>query len=191
MRKSSQRDFFEGKREHGPRRSRHGGGLEKNKRKLARPFQKSKPLHIVLKSSRATGKWSLRSVRNKLAVDAIIEKQSRKVVAKIHAQQNVGNHIHLLMSFKTKAALTKFLRAIASMISRHVTQARKGHPAGVRFWDELPFSRIVDGLRDFRGMLKYIFKNRIESDYGRNARDAMEEFEQIQRTVCRKRSTTS
>lgn len=188
MKKSSQRDFFEGIREHS-KRTRHGGGLEKEKRKLARPFRKNKPLHIVLKSSRATGKWSLRSARNKVAVDAIIETHSRKVAAKIHAKQNVGNHIHLLMSFKTKALLTNFLKAIASIISRHVTQARKGHPVGGRFWDEIPFSRIVDGLRDFQGMLNYILKNRIEADYGRDAREAMEEFEKLQRKL--ERSTTS
>ena len=186
MKKSAQRDFFESQREHGPRRSRHGGGLEKNKRKLSRPFQKTKPLHIVLKSSHATGSRSLRSASNRVAVDTMINDQSRKVSAKIHAKQNVGNHVHLLMSFKTKTALTKFLKAIASMIARHVTQARKGKPAGFRFWDEIPFSRIVDGLRDFRGMLNYILKNRIESEYGREAREALEAFEKAEAASCRR-----
>ena len=180
VKKSAQSDLFEGKREHGPRRTKHGGGIDANKRKLARPFRKNKPLHIVLKSSYVKGLRSLRSAHNKLAVEKIVQTNAKKQNAKLHAHQNVGNHLHILASFKTKAALTKFLKTIAALISRHVTNAKKGKPAGIKFWDAIPFSRIVDGLRDFRGMLNYILKNRIQAEYGSEAREEMERFERAE-----------
>ena len=180
MRKAAQRDFFEDKREHRPNRTKHGGGIEKNKRKLARPFRANKPIHIVIKSSHAKGALSLRSMQNKLAVESILINHAKKTNAKLHAKQNVGNHVHILATFKTKKMLTRFLKAITALIARHVTKAKKGKPFGVKFWDEIPFTRIVEGLRDFRGMLNYILKNRIEAEYGAAARERMENFEKAE-----------
>ena len=187
MKKAVQRDFFEGKRENGPRRTKHGGGLETNKRKLARPFRASRPLHIVLKSSHARGALSMRSMRNRLAVDKIVVAHATKARAKLHAKQNVGNHIHLLMTFKTRVALKVFLRSVAALIARHVTGAKKGKPFGSPFWDEIPFTRIFEGLRDFRGMLNYIFKNKIEAESGTAARERMERREEAERKLRRRR----
>ena len=181
MGKAVQRDLSENSREHGPRRTKHGGGLDANKRKLTRPFKKGKPLHIVLKSSHAKGPRSLRSAPNKLVIDRLITKSAKKLNAKMHAIQNVGNHIHLFMTFQTKPELTNFLKSVTASIARHVLKAKKGKPAGIRFWDAIPFTRIVDGLRDFHGMMNYILKNRIEVDYGADAREAIERFERAER----------
>ena len=180
MKNAIQRDLFDGKREYGPRRTKHGGGLESKKRKIARPFQSNKPIHIVMKSSLAKGKMSLLSMQNRILIEQIIKTHASKVKAKIHASQNVGSHIHLLMTFKTKTALTNFLKTITALISRHVTKAKKGKPFGKRFWDERPFTRIVKGLRDFRGMLNYILKNKIEAEFGSDARTAIEKLERAQ-----------
>jgi REP element-mobilizing transposase RayT len=177
MRKAIQSDLFDGKREYGPHRYKHGGDLNIGKRKLARPFKRNTPIHIVLKSSQAVGKCSMLSARNKVAIDRIIEKQARKQQAKVHAQQNVGNHCHLMASFKTREHFKRFLRAVCGLIARHVLGAEKGEPAGAKFWDHTPFTRIVRGLRDFRGMMNYILKNTVEAERGRNLREGIETFE--------------
>jgi REP element-mobilizing transposase RayT len=180
MGKAIQQDLFDGKREHGPRRYKHGGDINIGKRKLARPFKKNTAIHIVFKSSRARGVNSMLSLRNRLAIDRIIEEQARKQEAKIHAQQNVGNHIHCMASFKKKNQLTRFLRAVAGLIARHVLGAEKGQPAGTKFWDHPPFSRIIQGTRDFAGMVRYILKNEVEARLGKAFREGIERFDRAQ-----------
>ncbi|RYZ76800.1 MAG: hypothetical protein EOP06_30935, partial [Proteobacteria bacterium] len=155
MGKAIQRDLFEGRLEHGPNRFKHGGDLNRGKRKIARPFKSNTPIHIVLKSSLATGENSMLSPHNRIAIDRIIEKQARKQQAKIHAQQNVGNHCHLMASFRTRAQFKKFLKAVSGLIARHVLRTKKGRPAQARFWDQIPFTRIVRGFRDFKSMIHY------------------------------------
>jgi REP element-mobilizing transposase RayT len=180
MGKAIQQDLFDGKREHGPRRYKHGGGIYIGKRKLARPFKKNAAIHIVFKSSRAKGVNSMLSPRNRLAIDRIIEKQARNQEAKIHAQQNVGNHIHCMASFKTKKQFTRFLKAVAGLIARLVLGAQKGQPAGTKFWDHPPFSRIIQGARDFAGMVRYILKNEVEARLGKAFREGIEKFDRAQ-----------
>jgi REP element-mobilizing transposase RayT len=181
MRKSVQGDLFEGKREHGPRRYKHGGDLHVGKRKLDRPFKRNTPMHIVFKSSHAKGKNSMRSAHNQVAIDTIIEKQARRQNAKVHAQQNVGSHLHLMASFKTKDQLKKFMRAVSGLIARHVLRTKKGKPAGVKFWDHIPFTRIVQGMNDFYGMLRYILKNTLEAECGKEWREGIERYERALR----------
>jgi REP element-mobilizing transposase RayT len=180
MGKAIQQDLFDGKREHGPRRYKHGGDINVGKRKLARPFKKNAAIHIVFKSSLAKGVNSMLSPRNRLAIDRIIEKQARKQEAKVHGQQNVGNHIHFMASFKTKKQLTRFLKAVAGLIARHVLGAQKGQPAGTKFWDHPPFSRIIQGARDFAGMVRYILKNEVEARLGKAFREGIEKFDRAQ-----------
>jgi REP element-mobilizing transposase RayT len=186
MGKATQSDLFEGKREHGPRRYKHGGDLNIGKRKIARPFKRNTPIHIVLKSSQAKGVNSMLSPQNRVAIDRIIEKQARKHQGKIHAQQNVGNHCHLMASFKTREQFKKFLKAVSGLIAQHVLKTRKGQPAKTKFWDHIPFTRIVQGLRDFRIMLEYILKNMIEVEVGKKFRESVESseraFAKIRRT---------
>ena len=72
-------------------------------------------------------------------------------------------------------ALTK------AVIAREITGARRGRPFGKRFWDELAFTRVIAGGRDFRGMKKYLHKNAAERDFGTLARKTIEEYERAQR----------
>lgn len=117
------------------------------------------------------------SPRNQIAIDRIIEKQARKNDVKIHAEQNVGNHLHVMASFKSKPQFKRFLRAVAGLIARHVLESKKGHAAKTKFWDHIPFTRIVQGFRDFTGMLRYILKNTVEAELGKEFREGVERFE--------------
>lgn len=124
--------------------------------------------------------------RNKLAIEDIIERQARRDQAKIHGQQNVGNHLHLMVSFRTKEQFIRFLRSISGLIASHVLQARKGKPAGGKFWDQIPFTRIIQGFCDFNNMLRYILKNVVEVEIGTDFREGIERFE---RALAKSRKT--
>jgi len=124
-----------------------------------------------MRSTKARGRYSLRS--KQVEIRKIIEAAAARGKLKVHSYANVGNHLHLLISFKRRESCQRFLREVTGLIARAVTGARKGKPFG-KFWDELAYSRVVKTLRDLRNVIDYIFMNRIEGGFGRDARAQLE-----------------
>ncbi len=145
----------------------HGGDLAKGRRKTRRPLDTKKPLHLVMRSSKASGALSL--LKHKIIVDKIIQKQARKFGVRIAAFANVGNHCHLLVRFSNRKAFQAFLISVTALIARAVTKASKGKPFG-KFWDALAFSRVLKSSREFAIVRKYVAANVIEATKGREAR---------------------
>jgi REP element-mobilizing transposase RayT len=143
-------------------RSEHGGGVRPGKRKVARPIATCKPMHIVLRSSRAVGEWSFLRKQNRAAIEAILEKISRRYGIRVIKSQNVGNHLHLLIQGKSRVLLQSFLRTLPAKIALAIMQAKKGNPQG-RFFDEIIFSRVVEWGRDILRLKNYFFKNQLEA----------------------------
>lgn len=180
MPKRRQRDFFENDRELHPARLAHGGELAVRKRKIIRPLDPRRPVHITMRSSKARGRYNFRN--HQLAVKRIIERAATHANVKIHEFANVGNHLHLLISFKKRESAQRFMREVAGLIARAVTGARKGKPFG-KFWDLLAHSRVVTGLRDLKYVLDYVFKNQIEGSFGVSARKSIEDALSRQRSA--------
>lgn len=158
-----QSDFFDSHADLKPGRLTHGGLAAAKRRKLSRPLDPRRPAHFVLKSSKAKGRHSLYS--KQVQIERIVKKYAGTYRIKIHNFANVGTHLHLVVSFKARRAVQRFVQIIASLISRVVTGARKGQPFG-RFWDALAFSRVVTGRRDFLYVQNYVDANQLESADG-------------------------
>ena len=162
----------------------HGGDLRKGKRKTARPLIVKCPVHLVLRSSIALANWSLLASRNVKRVDTCVRESSKRFNVKIHRFVNVGNHLHLLVKAQRKKDFQDFLRYLSGQIAMIVTRARKGCsvlklagttkqrreffagisiPEGVRFWDQLAFTRVVSLDKDFDRVLNYLELNFLES----------------------------
>lgn len=137
----------------------HGGEKSRGKRKVARPLEPKKALHVTFRSARARGKWSF--LRHRDAVANSLEQASRFGV-KVYRCENVGNHLHIVLKGKSRSAIQNFLRVFPQRLVFRVTGARKGAPIG-RFWDSLVFTRIVEWGRDWRNLHNYLEKNRFES----------------------------
>lgn len=140
----------------------HGGDLNKGRRKIRRPFSPDAPIHLVLKSHRANGAWSLLHRRNRSRVETLIYAQANHSGVKVYRHANAGNHIHLLIRAYSQEAFRKFMRALPALIARHVTQAKKGLAKG-RFWDRIPYSRLIHWGREYRLLCAYLAKNQIEA----------------------------
>ncbi|HTL11642.1 MAG TPA: transposase [Bdellovibrionota bacterium] len=140
----------------------HGGDLGAGKRKRRRPLDLSRPIHLVLKSKRARGHWSLLHHQNRARVDRIIFGRAEAHGVKVYRTANVGNHLHLLVKAPTRAQFGNFLRAISALISRAITGAKKGNPVG-RFWDALAYTRVIHWGRHFEALKAYLGKNRLEA----------------------------
>jgi hypothetical protein len=54
-------------------RTRHGSDLRKGLRKLARPIDTKKALHLTFRSEKARGRWSLLKPENRYRIEKFIE----------------------------------------------------------------------------------------------------------------------
>jgi REP element-mobilizing transposase RayT len=121
-------------------------------------------MHIVLRSSQATGRRSFLHHKNRKHVGGIVIRQAKIASIKIKHYENVGNHLHIVVRVAHRKALFRFLRAISGLIARAVMGCEKGQPLREAFWDARPFSRIVDwGRRSLQALTEYIRKNRTQA----------------------------
>ncbi len=145
-----------------PARTEHGGEIRLGRRKLARPIATRRPLHVVLRSSRARGAWSLRRREAERIVQHTLRRFSRRYTIKVYEFANSGNHVHILLRTKCRLGFQTFPRTFAGGTARLVTGAEKGRAVG-RFWDFLSYSRVVEWGRDFQGVRAYLVQNELET----------------------------
>ena len=138
----------------------HGGALSLKRRKKARPIAVKKPMHVILRSSRARKQWSM--LKRSEEVDTLVRKLARRFGVRLYKYANVGNHLHLLVQVKRRGDFQNFLRVLAQSLMFLLTGAKKGNPVG-KFWDALAFSRVVEWGKDWKGMLTYLDKNLLEA----------------------------
>ena len=128
--------------------AQHGGSARAGKRKTSRPLEPTLPLYVLLRSSRARGKWSLKRAGARATIDEILHELCQRHNIKLFAFATAMDQIHLLLRAKTRASFQSFLRAFAGLVARHITGARKGNPTG-RFWDTLTYSRVLNWGEEF------------------------------------------
>jgi len=136
-------------------KAQHGGTSRTGQRKTSRPLEPTLPLYVVLRSSRARGKWSLARPPTRTAVKETLRALSARHGIKVFEFSNGGDQVHLLLRAESRASFQAFLRAFAGLVARQVTGARKGKPSG-RFWDALTYSRVLKWGEEFdlvRGFL--------------------------------------
>lgn len=144
-------------------RKEHGGEIRKGLRKLERPLDTKRAIHLTLRSSRARGPWSLLNPKHRFAVERRMHDAARKYGVKVYRFANVGNHLHILIKTRDRKSFQDFLREFSGRVAMMVSKARKGSPVG-RFWDELAYSRVVEWGRDFKNVTRYFVKNLFEAE---------------------------
>jgi REP element-mobilizing transposase RayT len=138
-----------------------GSNLKNSHAKTKRPFSRKLPLHVVMRSSQAKGSHSL-SLHNRKIEAALFEEATRQHL-KLHSAANAGNHLHLLVQAPSREQLSAFLKAVSGRIAMIVTGARKGASLSSKFWDQRPFTRLVNAGRDFMAVRQYLAMNSTES----------------------------
>ena len=142
--------------------AQHGGAARTGQRKTSRPLEPTLPLYVVLRSSRARGKWSLLRPPTRTVVKETLRTLSQRHSIKVFAFSNGGDQVHLLLRAQSRPSFQAFLRAFAGLIARQVTGARKGKPSG-RFWDALTFSRVLSWGDEFDLVSSLVEKDDLES----------------------------
>ena len=144
------------------RRTRHGHEIRKGRRKLFRPIDPRKPLHLVFRSERARGIWSLRRFKHVEHIRMLTYFLAKKNDVKVIQYANAGTHLHLLVLAKDRNLFKRFTRTLTGLVARLVTGAKKGNAVG-KFWDPLFFSRVVEWGRDYFATKAYVIQNELEA----------------------------
>jgi REP element-mobilizing transposase RayT len=144
-------------------RTAHGGSLRLGQRKLHRPLDIRRPIHLILKSSQARGTWSFMRPSNIKVIDRVVFKAASKFKVKVYKEANSGNHLHLIVKAENKENFKNFLRTLTALLARAITNARKGHPLKKRFWDTLAYTRLVTWGREFLAVKRYLTLNTLET----------------------------
>jgi REP element-mobilizing transposase RayT len=141
----------------------HGSTTRAGKRKIARPIDPKRPMHVTLKSSQARAELSLLHSRHAKRIQEVLRILASRYGIRIYQYANGGTHLHLLFSGKTRKSIQNFMKALSARIAQLVTHAKKGRAFG-RFWDATFFSRVVNWVRDFTGVRFYVLKNELEAE---------------------------
>ena len=129
-----------------------------------RPISSNKALHLVLRSSQATGAHSMKKSALADKIWDIIEKHALKNNVRVYEYANAGNHLHLLIRVKRRDDYQRFIRSITGLIARAVKGCQRGTPLMKKFWDARPFTRIVSfSGEQFRKVKMYLARNRMEA----------------------------
>ena len=147
----------------------HGGVTNLGKRKTARPFVRKKPIHLVVRSSKARGELSFLRPENAKMIQQVLDAQSYRHYVKILSWVNVGNHLHIKLKAYTHTGFKAFMRSFTALIARKITGAKKGKTFG-RFWDALAFTRVLMSSFEELGLSHYFKKNNVEASYGKEIR---------------------
>lgn len=144
----------------------YGGDLLKKRkgRKRGRPLDTRNTMHLVLRSTKAVGKWSFLRSHNKVRIEQIFKKFSARYGVKIIAMANVGNHLHLQIKLSNRFTYNPFIRAVTGAIAMAVTQTSRWRKLTTkeRFWNCRPFTCVVKSLRAFLNLRDYIRVNELE-----------------------------
>jgi REP element-mobilizing transposase RayT len=149
------------------------GGLSlRKRRKTKRPLIEGRWTHLVLKSSRARGDWSLLKRCNRLHAEELLRQVSRRFYVQVKAGSfvNMGNHLHLVVRFNDRQQFGKFLKSFSAQLARRVTGARRGQPRG-RFWDGIPFTRVLRTSFEELQLRGYLRANLIERSFSQAKRE--------------------
>ena len=146
-----------------------GGSLLNNSHaKTKRPISHKHAIHVVIRSTLAKGKRSFLYKNNRKIINDIVGRNAKRLSITILDMANVGNHIHLMIKIKAgnvtqaKLCFNKFIRGITGLIARVALKVERGKALGIKFWDQRPFTRIVESWAGLKILKNYIYKNKIE-----------------------------
>jgi REP element-mobilizing transposase RayT len=137
-----------------------GGSLMRGVRKKQRPLAFKRPLHIVLRSSKARGDKALLDYRNRHRIEKWLKDFARRNQVRIYEIAINWNHLHLLARFVSRAAYNKFIRSLTGTLPKGVLGFRDPTET---FWDDRPFTRIVEWGRDYNRVKDYVMQNVLEA----------------------------
>lgn len=140
-----------------------GGSMIKGNAREQRPLSTKRPVHLVMRSTYARGEKSFLAPKRARLVKDLVNRAGAHQGVKIYRFANSGNHLHFVILPASRTAYLRFIRAISGRLARLVLGAERGNAKGIKFWDALPFTRILEWGRDYRRACAYLKQNTLEA----------------------------
>jgi REP element-mobilizing transposase RayT len=145
----------------------YGGDLRKKaKNRGARTLVcKSGSMHFTLRSTKATGLHSFQNSKNRGRVKEFVRSFSAKKGVQILSFANVGNHLHLHVKIHSQRLYKEWIRGLSSglaMIAMGLGGLKKLKQKNEKFWNQRPFSRVIQSFRHFLNTKSYLEINALE-----------------------------
>jgi REP element-mobilizing transposase RayT len=118
-------------------------------------------MHLVMRSTLAVGPRSF--LRKRRQIEELIRKVGRSKGVKVYRLANAGNHLHMIVLPRSRPAYQAFIRTLSGLIARITLGVERGKAQGKKFWDALPFTRILEWGRDYRTTCDYLLQNTLEA----------------------------
>ena len=131
-----------------------GGSLIKGKRKSKRPLSIKKPIHLILKSNKASGKLAMSP--SDLRIKNLIYKMAHRFNIKIYSEAANWSHLHLVIRIYRRSDYIKFIKALTGAMVLKL-KAPKG------FFDIRPYTKIGTWGKQFKTWMDYLTKNQLEA----------------------------
>lgn len=141
----------------------HGGQDAKGKRKNSRPFTTKSSMHLILKSNRAKGAWSLRHRKNQSRITSMVYVYAARFRVHVYRFANAGDSLHLLVKANERKDLADFLRVLAGRVAITVSGARKHVKRIGKFWNYLCWSKLVKWGKEFHQVQRHVFVHELET----------------------------
>lgn len=143
--------------------AKHFGGayLKKSHAKTKRPITTKRSMHLVMRSSLAKGEKSF--LRHAAAIQKIVQVQAKRFGVRVYRLANAGNHLHLVILPSSRGGFNSFVRSLSGVIARRVLGAERGSAKNLQFWDQRPFTRILEWGKEYRGVVRYLVQNSLEA----------------------------
>ena len=140
-----------------------GGALIKGNAREQRPLSTKRPLHLVMRSSIAKGERSFLHLKRSKKIRDIVYGAGKSQGVKVYRFANSGNHLHLVVLPSSRDAYFRFIRSITGRVARLTLNVERGRAKGLKFWDALPFTRILEWGKDFSRVSRYLRQNVLEA----------------------------
>lgn len=129
----------------------------------ARPISVKRPMHLVMRSSRATGEKSFLRAKRARKIEALVHRLGKEKGVKVYRFANSGNHLHFIVLPKSRDAFKAYIKAISGIIARLTLGAERGSAQGVRFWDAKPYTKIIEWGSEYKTVCDYLLRNTLEA----------------------------
>lgn len=133
--------------------SEFGGALLKRKRKTARPLTSKKPIHIVIRSTKARGPHSFANNRKRL--DQELRRCSIKWGIKVYRRVWVWDHLHAIIKIPNRTLYKNWIRELNSAIVRSL-KAKD-------FFELRPYTRVIEWGKHLLQAKSYLELNEMET----------------------------
>src|SRR4051812_39870313 len=84
--------------------NKFGGSMLRGNPREARPIAVKRPMHLVMKSSLATGHRSLLAPAHARRIDRAVMRLAAAQGVRVHRFSNNGNHLHLIVRPRSREA---------------------------------------------------------------------------------------